>query len=215
MSEKKPVLKRAVSVTQLYTKKRNLLKMDGEWKALIGEPELMGTWLIWGESGNGKTSFVAQLAKYMTKFGRVAYNSLEEGDSQSMKLAFMRVGMDEVRRKLILLPDESMEDLKIRLRQHKAPQIVIIDSLQYSGMSYNDYKELRREFKNVLFIIISHAEGKNPDGKVAKKVRFDSFVKIRVQGYKAFAVSRYGGGEPYIIWKEGADKYHGIDALTA
>lgn len=214
MTQTKPQLKRAVSVTQLYTKKRNLLKTDGAWKALFGEPELTGTWLIWGESGNGKTSFVAQLAKYMTKFGRVAYNSLEEGDSQSMKLAFMRVGMEEVRRKLILL-DETIEQLKERLRQHKAPQIVIIDSLQYSGMSYNDYKQLRAEFKNVLFIMISHAEGKNPDGKVAKKVRYDSFIKIRVSGYKAYAASRYGGGEPYVIWKEGADKFHAIDALKA
>lgn len=213
MSEKKPVLKRAISVTQLYTKKRNLLKTDGEWKALFGEPELTGAWLIWGESGSGKTTFVAKLAKYMTKFGRVAYDSLEEGDSESMKMAFIRVGMDEVKRKLILLPDESIEDLKIRLRQHKAPQIVIIDSLQYSGMSYNDYKELRREFKNVLFIIISHAEGKNPDGKVAKKIRYDAFVKIRVEGYKAFAVSRYGSKEPMVVWQEGADKFHGMDAL--
>lgn len=45
------------------------------------------------------------------------------------------------------------------------------------------------------------------NGRVAKKVRFDSNIKIFVQGYRAEPVSRYGGGEPYIIWKEGYEKF--------
>lgn len=153
------------------------------------------------------------LCKYLTKFGRVAYNSMEEGDSESMKLAFKRVGMEDVKGKLILLDNEPIEEMKERLRKHKAPSIIVIDSIQYSQMTYREYVALKNEFKNVLFLIISHAEGKHPEGRLAKRVRYDSFVKIRVEGYKAFVTTRYEGGEPFTIWEEGADKYYGSGVL--
>ena len=202
---------RAISVTQLYAKKRKLFQFDGEFAENIGLPEQRGAWIIWAQSGSGKTTFTMQLCKYLSRFGRVAYNSMEEGDSESLKLACRRVGMEQVKGRFIILDNEPIAELKERLRKHKAPQIVVIDSIQYSQMSYKDYIALKEEFKNVLFLIISHAEGKEPEGKVAKKVRYDAAVKIFVEGYAAFTVSRYGGGKPYIIWKEGANKYHGAD----
>lgn len=202
---------RAISVTQLYTKKRKLLAFVGEFAKSFGKPELKGAWLIWGGSGSGKTTFILLLCKYLTQFARVAYNSLEEGDSQSFALACKRTGMEDVKRRFILLNKESIDQMKERLRKHKAPQVVVIDSIQYSLMSYSDYIALCTEFPDVLFLIISHAEGKEPDGKVAKKIRYDAMVKIRIEGYRAFVKSRYGGDAPFDIWKEGADKYHGSD----
>lgn len=202
---------RAISITQLYSKKRKLLMFDGEFAASFGTPELKGAWFVWGNSGNGKTSFVLQLCKYLTKFGRVAYNSMEEGDSESFKIACQRERMEEAKRKFILLDKEPIAELKERLRKRKAPQVVVIDSIQYSQMSYSEYTELLNEFGNTLFLIISHSEGKEPEGKIAKKIRFDAFIKIRVEGFVAFVKSRYGGDKPYTIWDEGAEKYHGLD----
>jgi len=150
-----------------------------------------------------------KLCKYLTQFGRVAYNSLEEGACESIKNTLIRFNMQEVSRRMIVLDKESIPDLIERLKRRKSPDIVVIDSLQYSGLNYNEYKQLRDKFNNKLFILISHAEGKNPEGRVAKKVKYDSFVKIRVEGHKAFAISRYGGGKPYTIWSEGADQYWG------
>ena len=196
-------------MTEIYTKKFNTLPFEGAWKALIGEPELTGAWIVWGESGHGKTSFALQLAKYFATLGkRVAYDSLEEGASLSMKKAFMRTGMEEVKRKVILLDAEPIDQLIKRLKKRKSPDVVIIDSLQYTGMNYQDTLDLRSMFPKKLFVYISHADGKKPASRVAVSVRFDAFVKIRVEGYKAFAVSRYGGGKPYTIWEEGAADYH-------
>jgi uridine kinase len=205
---------RAISVTELQNKKRKLLDFDGEFLQNIGRPELFGTWIVWGQSGSGKTTFVMMLAKYLTRFGRVCYNSMEEGDSHSMALTSQRVKMQEVKKKIIFLDNEQMPEMFERLRKHKAPQIVIIDSIQYSGMNYAEYKKMRAEFKKTLFIIISHAEGKEPKGKIASDIRYDAFVKIFVQGYKAFTASRYvEDGKPFVIWAKGADKYHGADIL--
>lgn len=202
---------RAVSINQLYSKKRKLLAFDGEYAESFGLPELKGAWLIWGGSGMGKTTGTLKICKYLTRFGRVAYNSMEEGDSESFKLACRRVGMEEVKSRFILLNKEPIAELRERLRKHKAPEIVVIDSIQYSQMSYADYVQMCNEFDSTLFIILSHADGKEPDGKIAKKIRFDVSVKIRVEGYVAFVKSRFGGEKPLVIWKEGADKYHGTD----
>lgn len=202
---------RAVSVTQLMTKKRHLLPFEGAWLDSFGTPELGGSWLIHGDSGGGKTRLALQLCKYLTKFGRVAYNSMEEGDSESMRLAFAEVGMEEVKRRIVLLDNEPIAELRERLRKRKSADIVVIDSVQYSGMSYAEYKELRGEFRSKLLIIVSHAKGRLPDGKVAEKIRFDSFVKIYVAGYTAFVTSRYKTGTPvpFVIWKEEAEKCWG------
>lgn len=198
-------IKRALSVTDIKNYKPVELNFEGDWKASIGTPELTGTWLIWGNSANGKTRFALQLAKYLTKFRRVAYNSLEEGLSKSMQSAIIDTGMDK---NFILLNKVSIYDLKSRLRKRKSPDVIFIDSLQYTGLTYNEYKHLREEFPNKLFIFISHAEGNEPRGNVAKSIKYDAFVKIPVIGYAAYPQSRYGGGEKYIIWQYGYEKFN-------
>ena len=200
--------KRAISVHQLLNQNFKVLDFEGEWRESLGQPELTGTWLIWGNSGNGKTRFALQLAKYLTTFGKkLAFNSMEEGASVSMRRAFAECGMQEVSRRIILLDNEPIPELIERLSKRKSPDVVIIDSVQYSGLTYADYKKLRDRFRSKLFILISHAEGKHPEGRVARSIRFDAYIKIWVEGYKAYPMSRYGGGEPYTIWEEGADDY--------
>lgn len=203
------IMKRAMSVTQVLNKKRKLMQFDGEFLESFGTPEMKGGWLIWGQSGSGKTSFIMMLCKYLTKFGRVAYNSLEEGDSESIKKALKLVKMTEVRTKFVLLC-EPISELRERLRKHKAPKIVVIDSIQYARITPDEYIDMLQEFPKTLFIVISHAKGKEPKGATAQHIRYDSFIKIYVEGYVAFVTSRYGGGEPFVIWKERAEKFHGL-----
>lgn len=195
---------RAVSVNELISYRGRVLDFDGEWFDLVGRPELCGSWLIWGGSTSGKTSFALQLAKYLSRFERVAYNSLEEGVSESMRAGFLRAGMEEVARRVVLLDRESIAELRERLARRKSQNVVIIDSLQYAQLTYADYRALKEQFPGKLFIFISHADGREPSGRVARAVRYDANVKIRVEGYRALCNSRYGGGRPYTIWDEGA-----------
>ena len=124
-----------------------------------------------------------------------------------MREAVLSIGMADVQRNFLLLDKETITELGNRLAARKSPQVVIIDSLQYTGLTYTEYKLLRDKFRHKLFIFISHAEGKLPKGNVAKSVRYDANVKILVEGYKAFCESRYGGGEPFTIWAKGAQEY--------
>jgi uncharacterized protein YlbG (UPF0298 family) len=202
---------RAISVSELINKVRKLLDFTGEWLASFGRPEPNGSWLFWGDSGHGKTTFIVMLCKYLSRFGTVLYNSMEEGDSETLKQAALRVDLSAQRRKILFLNNESMDELVERLKRKKAPKMVVIDSIQYADLTYKRYKDLKKMFPNVLWIWISHENGKLPDGKVAQKIRFDANIKGRILGYKVFPVSRYGGNEPFVIWADGANKYHGSE----
>jgi len=200
-------IKRALTVSDLKAYRATTIDFEGQFLESIGRPELTGSWIIWGNPANGKTRFALQLARYLAGFCRVGYDSLEEGLSLSMKEAVIQSGMNDVQRNFLLLDKEPVADLAARLRRRKSPDVIIVDSLQYTGLTYADYRRLRDEFRHKLFIFVSHAEGREPKGNVAKSVRYDAFVKILVEGYKAFPQSRYGGGSEYVIWEKGAKQY--------
>lgn len=209
-------MSRAISNINVLAARFETVEFAGEWLASFGRPELRGTWIIWGGSGSGKTTFTLMLCKYLANFGRVAYNSLEQGLSLSLQKAWERVGMGEAGNSVILLNKEELPELRARLSKRKSPEIIIIDSVQYlDGFNWPSFKKLKREYPDKLFIFISQADraGKDPDGKLAGKIRYDAEIKIKVEGFKAFVTTRYEdaergeGGADFIIWEQGAAEY--------
>lgn len=209
-------MSRAISNINVLAARFETVEFAGEWLASFGRPELRGTWIIWGGSGSGKTTFTLMLCKYLANFGRVAYNSLEQGLSLSLQKAWERVGMGEAGNSVILLNKEELPELRARLNKRKSPEIIIIDSVQYlDGFNWDSFKKLKREYPDKLFIFISQADraGKDPDGKLAGKIRYDAEIKIKVEGFKAFVTTRYEdaergeGGADFIIWGQGAAEY--------
>ena len=55
------------------------IDFDGEWYLAFGRPEKSGCWIIYGKSGQGKSSFALQLARKFDEMGlRVLYLTLQE-----------------------------------------------------------------------------------------------------------------------------------------
>lgn len=204
---KKQKLRRMIGVNELLTKKRQVYQFEGEWARVMGRPQTNAIIFIWGQSGNGKSRLALQLCKYLCQYSKVLVDSLEEGDGESIATAFRQTDMQEVDGKIFLLPAEPIEDLKQRLRRKKQPRVVVIDSVQYTGLTYRDYIGLKEEFSKTMFIFISHANGNDPKGSAAQSIRYDAMVKIHVIGYVAHVISRFGGNENYVIWEEGAKNY--------
>lgn len=210
-----PKLKRAVSVDQLIKKKFIDIPLpEGPFKDLLGTPERSGSWFVYGESGNGKTTFLMQLAKCLASLSRtkVVYNTLEEGARKSMQAAVEDNYMWHVKKSFQILDREPIEHLRKRLALHKSPNVVFIDSVQYAHLDKKTYKALVSDFDNKLFIFNSHAQGKRPVGAIGRDILFDADVKIRVEGFIAFSISRLSRGmltRPYIIWEQGAREYWG------
>ena len=206
---------RAISNKNVLAAQFETADFTGEYLASFGRPELRGVWLIWGDSGSGKTTFTLMLCKYLAGFRRVAYNSLEQGLSLSLQKAWERVGMAEAGTNIILLNKEELPELRARLSKRKSPEIIVIDSVQYlDGFNKKRFKDLKNDFPDKLFVFICHEKSGsgNPAG-FGQTLRYDADIKIHVEGFKAFVTTRYEdsekgeGGADFIIWEQGANDY--------
>ena len=202
----------AFTPNQIINKKFNLLPFEGAWKDFVGCPARGFSAIVWGASSSGKSSLAMQWARYLTEFGKVAYNSLEEGISHTMQMNLKRNYMDSVEGKFLLIDNEPIDELLERMEKHKSPDFLIIDSVQYMQTDKEEYKKLKRlmKDKNKGLILISQANGKEPKGELADFARYDVDLKIRVEGYKAFPTGRMnGGGAPFVIYPKKAAEYWG------
>lgn len=197
--------KRAYSPKEVLARTYRTLPWDGRWREAFGEIPENELWFIHGASASGKSSFVMQLAKELTKYGQVLYGSYEEGVSQSFRNRMERVRMNERQGRFRVITDDSFEELCERLSKPKSAKFVIIDSFQDSELSYRQVMELRARFPRKGFIFISQEYKGEPSGKPASRLKFKAGVKIRVVGYKAYCQGRFteNENEPFTIWEDG------------
>jgi hypothetical protein len=201
-------LRRAISIDQLERMKFKSMNFSGKWADAIGEVVAMrGSWIVYGPSGHGKTEFTIQLAKKLTKYGKVAFDTIEEGASLTFQKAILRNNITASERKKMIILDEEINELIERLSRQKSPDIIIIDSLQFANITKAQYKEMVRMFPTKLFIWISHADGKKPLGALGVYVEYNSHVKIRVEGFRAIIKSRYENKADFIIDEKRANEY--------
>lgn len=197
-------------IQQLKTKKYNYLENLSE-QILQSFGQLTDNFImiIWGKSGNGKSNFIMQFLREMVAYGKVLYVSLEEGFEASFQNNAVRHMRDVDSG--VLFADHTMtfDQLMKFLAKKRSPKFIVIDSIQYWGIRYSNYKKLKERFPYKTFIFISHAQGKEPAGKTANDIRYDAGVKVYVEGYVAFVVSRFkeGVSKPYIVWPDGAKHY--------
>lgn len=212
VNDAKTFARNAKGVREVLSMKFDTFPFSGAWYDAFGTPERRGIWIIWGNTGSGKTSFVMQLCKELCKYGRVAYDSLEEGACLTMQNSLKRFNMQEVNGKFLLLNVEPIDQLCLRMKRQKSPDFVVIDSLQYTQLTYAQFIKIKEAYRNKLIIFISHASGTNPDGRVAKKVAFDAALKIYVEGKRAFSKGRFIGPVGHFdVWPEEAAAYYGED----
>lgn len=201
---------RAYSVSNVLTKKFNELDFHGEWEATLGRPDKAFSAIIWGGTTNGKTEAAIKLAKYLTNFGKVAYDSLEQGLSATMQSALKRNHMEACEKSFMLLDREPFDELLIRMSKPKSPDFLFIDSVQYTRITKAQYYQLKELMlqKRKGIIWISQAKGALPKGALADDIMYDVDLKLRVEGFKLFPDGRLnGGGEPFVIWAQRAAKY--------
>jgi hypothetical protein len=203
-------MKRALSVNDLLNKHYKLFEFTDKWLAAFGFPARTGVWFIYAAQGNGKTSFLVQLIKYLATFEKVVYNSLEESSDHTLQLAFKGQGMQDVSRRVSILEAESLAEMEERMNRRKAAKIWVVDTVQYLDMDWEQYIQLKRRHRDKLIIFVSHMEGNAPDGKMAMKIMRDAALKIFITGFVAISKGRYiGETGKYVIWNKGAQEIWG------
>ena len=208
-------VRRALNPRTLCNKnlKGDVFDFADEWYAAFGRPVRRGTWFVWGNSGNGKTSFTMQLCKELANHGKVLYVSHEEGFNATMQRHIKRAGMMDVKN-FYIIEGESLDELADRLDKPRSPDIVIIDSVQYLRCRFATFEEkLKKRFPRKLFVCISQAKKNNPKGALANDILFDADQKINVVGFAAYNLGRSfcdaddARTDRYVIWEEGMKNF--------
>ncbi len=197
--------KRAYSPRDVLKKTYKTLPWGELWSGPFGMVPTNETWFISGASAQGKSSFVMQLARELSKYGTVLYCSYEEGISQSFKERIRQFKMNEIQGRFRVVCSDTFEELEERLARPKSAKFVIIDSFQDSEFSYEQFMTLRKRFHRKSFIVISQEYKGQPMGKPAARVKYKAGIKIRVVGYKAYCHGRFNGnpGSYFVVWEEG------------
>lgn len=195
---------RSIGISEFLEKKFITYAFEGEWAATFGEPERNMRVIIYGRPGQGKTEFCIKLAKYMAKFTKVYYNSFEQGISKTLQDALRRNNMREVNGRVIFGDQETFAEMRKRLANKNAPQVVFIDSRDYINLTANEFKILIDEHPRKAFVIVCWESGGKPRGEFAKQIEFMCDVKIRVSDFTAYPRSRFGGNQNFVIWNRRA-----------
>ena len=201
---------RAYSVSNVVTKKFHPLDFEGEWKDSLGTPDKAFSAILYGNTSNGKTEAAIKLAKYLTNFGKVDYDSLEQGVSATIKDALIRNHMESCNNTFRLLDRMPFDELIKRFSKPKSADFLFVDSVQYLRINKAQYYQLKELMlsKGKGIIWISQAKGKLPKGALADDIMFDVDLKLWTEGFKLFPEGRLnGGGEAFTIWAEKAAKY--------
>lgn len=199
-------VKRAYSYEDISRKKFESIKIHEDWEAHLGSPQLGNSqWIVYGDSGHGKTSYLLQLAKMLCAFYRVHYDTLEEGMKKSYQMALERSNIKSVKSKFVF-SQETLKELTVRLDRNRRPRIVIVDSIQYffRGCKVQDYFNFIEKFPNITFIWVSSIKGRLPAGAIAEAIYYDCDIRIKIENFEAIMEkNRFEAYGSHIIWEEG------------
>lgn len=160
---------------------------------------------IYGNSGNGKSSLIMILIELFSRHGKIMYLALEEGHSATTQANINQYLPSDFEGQ-IQFADITMTVplLRAHLAKRNSPKIIFIDSVQYLDLDKMGYKSLVSQFKNKIFVFVSHADGRKPLGGLARDILYDADVKVFVKSLVAFVSSRFRGGKSYVIYEKGA-----------
>lgn len=157
------------------------LEMSEEYKNLFGNPPENFSMLVYGESGNGKSTWTINFAEYLAnKHGRVLFNSSEEGLGETLR----RKLIDKNSKYLDLSQCKNFESLKNTLPQKGKYRFLIIDSINDMNLTVKDLKELRAMDTNRAVIYIMQAT-KAGEYKGDSGFRHEADYVIKLENYTA------------------------------
>lgn len=164
------------SMQNVANLKFRLLNFTGKWFEFFGQPQTNFFCVIHGMSGEGKTNFSIQFAKYLAEnFGNVLYISGEEGFAPTFQKKIKTLGAN--------IPHLYAAD--IRTGQELLTDIpnkyhfIIIDSLNNMGIDPEVMRAIRNKFKQSGIIAICQS---TKDGKMrgSYEIVHDSDIAVKV-----------------------------------
>jgi DNA replication protein DnaC len=165
------------SMKNLAQMKFSLLDFEGKWKDFFGQPQTNFFCVIHGMSGEGKSHFAMQFAKYLAeRFGNVLYVSGEEGFAPTFQKKVQSLGANI---KNLYAGDIRTGKELLTEAPHNKFHFIVIDSLNNMGIDPEMMRNIRKKFKDSSIIAICQ---NTKDGKVrgSYEIMHDSDMIVKV-----------------------------------
>jgi predicted ATP-dependent serine protease len=143
-----------MSADELVAYEYDAYPFDGKWQKLIGNPAKSFHMMVFGRPKQGKSIFCFQLAKYLSKFGKVLYIASEEGFSATLQQKLTEFGA--VNPNLYFANYRDYETIKQNITGHDY-EFIVIDSINFINLEPEDVEELKSLNKEKAFITIQQA----------------------------------------------------------
>lgn len=170
--------KNVVSLRDMQKARFKTLPFTGSWKDLMGTPEERFSVMIYGQSGQGKSTFAINFAEYLANnFGAVLFNSAEEGISLTLQDKLKNLKSDD----LFISHQKDFNSMKKHLKTSNC-RFVVLDSVNHMNLTPENVEELRNMDKTRGFISI-HQVTKTGDFKGDNKFLHNCDIEIVVDNY--------------------------------
>lgn len=137
-NRKPPKEHRIISIKTL--KEKNYETIDlGDYNNLFGLIESKFIIMCYGPSGSGKSVFVLQLLEELTKHGKALYNSHEERLKKTIQNRVINFGISSPK---IAIGESLPFDVMMQKIKANHYSYVVLDSIQYMDLTYEQLKEL-------------------------------------------------------------------------
>ena len=129
----------------IVNKEFQTLKLQGKWKALIGEPSPNFSMMIYGPPKCKKSTLAIEFAKYLAaNHGKVLYAAFEEGIGETLREKIHRLNAID---KNLTFSNGLPSNLN-------AYNFVFVDSVNRAKLSYENLLELKQKHPKTAFIYI-------------------------------------------------------------
>ena len=185
------------------------LEMDNGWEEFMQSPAKNLKIGISGKPKNGKTAGSLQLANYLTKFGNVLYNFVDQGFNKSTKDLWIMSGLS-TNSNATPTDIRTLDELEKEIKTGKY-SFVFIDMI-------NDYIDMEKitpqEFKNRFIVkypnvgyVLVFEVTKGGDFKGDQKWMHIVDAIAEVENFCMEIRGRYGMGH-HVIWEEGLKQFN-------
>lgn len=165
------------SMQNIAEMKFKLLNFQGKWKDFFGLPQTNFFCVVHGMSGEGKSHFSMQFAKYLAEnFGKVLFVSGEEGFAPTFQQKIKLLGAD--------IPNLYAGDIRtgnelLKEVPNNKFHFIVVDSLNNMGIDPEIMRKIRNKFKDSAIIAICQ---NTKEGKVrgSYEIMHDSDMIVKV-----------------------------------
>lgn len=136
---------RTYSPSDIVESTIDVYPFEGDWKKILGEPDIRFSTLIRGKAKSGKSTYCMKFAQHCAQWGRVLYVSAEERiKSKTLQQRLRSCGVNSP--KVRIAHTKKYEEID-QLLSTGGYRFVVIDSVQHVAMSYEEFEALRQKYK--------------------------------------------------------------------